>query len=110
MFFLSSWYADLLGWLQGHMLTCPLKKMFHIDCPGCGMQRSFLALLNGDMYTSWMFYPPTIPMLSLLAFTLLHVKYRFVHGASIIKYLQLTIGIMIFVFYVYKIFNHKITA
>jgi len=92
------------------MLTCPSKKFLHIECPGCGFQRSFISLLKGDWMDSVKLYPATIPMICLFAFAFLHLKYKFVHGALVIKCLQLFVAFLIVVFYIYKIVNHKITA
>ncbi len=94
--------------MEEHLLSCPFKKYLHIDCPGCGFQRSFIALLNGDLQTSLSLYPATIPILIMILFTALHLKYKYLHGATLIKYLQLIIAIVIVVFYIYKIIHLKI--
>jgi len=91
------------------MLSCPSKKYLHIECPGCGLQRSFLLLLKGDLQASFIMYPATMPLMALVVFVCLHLKYQFRNGATVIKYLQLGIAIMIAVFYIYKFVNHKIT-
>lgn len=102
-------YNGFLQWLGTHMLSCPSKKYLHLECPGCGLQRSFLLLLKGDLPASLAMYPATIPLMALLIFVGLHLKYQFRSGATVIKYLQLGIAIVILVFYIYKIVNHKIT-
>lgn len=107
---LFSAYGHITQWLQKHMLPCPSKKLLHLECPGCGLQRSLIALLNADLSASWNLYPATVPVLLLSLFTLLHLKFRFAAGASIIKYSYAGIAILIVVFYIYKIINHKITA
>lgn len=33
------------------------------DCPGCGLQRSFMALIEGDIAGSIMYYPGLFPIL-----------------------------------------------
>jgi hypothetical protein len=106
----GSWYIRSLDWLQHHLFTCPSKKFLHIDCPGCGLQRSFIYLLRGDFGNSWSLYPATVPLILLIGFTLVHLKMKFRYGGEIIKYLQIAIGIIILSFYVYKILNHKLTA
>jgi hypothetical protein len=92
------------------MLSCPSKKYLHIECPGCGLQRSFIALLNGDIQSSLHLYPATIPLLAILIFTAFHLRYKFLHGAVAIKYLYLGVSFLVLVFYIYKIVNHKIIA
>ena len=103
-------YEKCIAWLQQHLLTCPSKKYLHIECPGCGLQRSILFLLKGDVVSSFLMYPAAIPMLWLFTFTFLHLKYRFVNGAAVIKYSAYVVAVSISAFYIYKIINHKITS
>jgi hypothetical protein len=107
---LLTFYHHVVEWMEANMLTCPSKKWLHIECPGCGMQRSIIALLKGDFANSFYLYPATVPILFMLGFTLVHLKFRFSAGATILKYLYIGIAIVILVFYIYKIINHKITA
>ena len=107
---LLSVYGGIVHWLEANMLACPSKKYLHIECPGCGIQRSFVALLKGDFVGSLQLYPATMPILCLFIFLMLHLKFRFEWGASAIKYLYAGIAIVIAVFYIYKIINHKIIA
>ena len=109
-FLMNIFYYDTVLWLEKNMLSCPSKKYLHIECPGCGLQRSMIALLRGDLMTSFQLYPATIPLLILLGFTLMHLKFKFTAGAAIIKYLQISVAIVITVFYIYKIVNHKLIA
>lgn len=108
-FFRCSYY-DIIAWMERNMLTCPSKKYLHIECPGCGLQRSMIALLKGDWIASLELYPATIPLLALFIFGALHIKYDFRHGAMVIKCLQIGVGTVILVFYIYKIINHKLTS
>lgn len=89
------------------MLSCPSRKYFHIECPGCGFQRSCIALFQGDLVTSLSLYPATIPIIIMIGFVALHLKYKYLFGAMLIKYLQVTIAIVIMVFYIYKIIHLK---
>ena len=107
--YLSVTYSKVIGWLQNHLLSCPSKKYLHIECPGCGVQRSVVALLKGDLAESLTLYPATIPMMLLAGFALLHLKYRFARGPAVIIFLQAAVALIIVVFYIYKIITHKIT-
>jgi hypothetical protein len=61
--YIASCSPLFINWLQDHLLLCPFKYLTGIDCPGCGFQRSVLALLKGNMHESFTLYPPTIPLL-----------------------------------------------
>lgn len=89
------------------MFPCLFKQTLHLDCPGCGFQRSALALLRGDLLQSLQLYPALIPIVSLLIITVLHLGFGLKHGAALIRYLQIGIGITIAVFYIYKIVTLK---
>ena len=100
--------GGVLHWLERHLLACPFKQTFGIDCPGCGLQRSVLALLRGDIGASFQFYPPTLPIIFLIAFTLAHLKFDFRNGAFLIKILYIGIALAIVGNYIYKIYHHQL--
>jgi hypothetical protein len=93
--------------LQQHLLSCPTKKYLHIECPGCGFQRSFVALLEGEPGLSFKLYPALLPLLGLWIFVVLHLVFRFKNGAFIIKYLFLFCALIILVNYVLRIINQS---
>ncbi|CAN5811730.1 hypothetical protein BH11BAC7_BH11BAC7_30240 [soil metagenome] len=75
-----------IDWLEHHLLACPYKSLTGIDCPGCGMQRAFIALLRGDLSESFSIYPALLPILFTLLLLMLHLKFRFKNGAVILMY------------------------
>jgi hypothetical protein len=97
----------IIRWLEQHMLNCPSKQFLHIECPGCGFQRSFIALLKGDLLQSLSLYPATLPLLGMLVYTFLHVKFKFVNGARNLKYFQLICAVIIVISYSNKILNQN---
>lgn len=97
-----------LAWLERNMLSCPFKNLTSIDCPGCGFQRSVLALFKGDIWASMLIYPATIPFLGLLLFTAIHLKFDFKHGALGIKILYILVLAIVIFNYLYKVYNHQI--
>jgi hypothetical protein len=106
----AHFWPGLVDWMERNMLTCPSKKWLHMECPGCGLQRSVIALFRGDIHTSLSLYPATIPLLVMLAFTALHLRFDFRHGAVVIKYLYIGTAAIVFLFYIYKLLNHKLIA
>lgn len=103
-------YTGVLQFLQEHMLTCPSRKYLHMDCPGCGMQRSILALLRGNLVQSLHYHPAAIPLLLVFLLLVLHLIFRFRWGGKVLAGLQLSVAIISITFYVYKIIHHQILA
>ncbi|HUB60604.1 MAG TPA: DUF2752 domain-containing protein [Puia sp.] len=103
-------WPSLVDWLERNMLACPSKKWLHLECPGCGLQRSIIALFRGDLPASLSLYPATIPLLTLLVVAALHLRFDFRYGAAVIKYLYIGTAAIVFVFYIYKLLNHKLVA
>ncbi|MCX6297235.1 MAG: DUF2752 domain-containing protein [Bacteroidetes bacterium] len=68
---------SIILWLEDHLLTCPYKAVSGFDCPGCGIQRSFIELLKGNFYISWCLYPALFPTIFTLLFTGLHLYFNF---------------------------------
>jgi len=99
---------NFFDWLNHHLLSCPFKAHFGVDCPGCGLQRSVLALAKGHLYESFKFYPATIPLIILVAFTIIHLKVDFKFGAQFIKIIFISIAVIILINYIYKIYNHQL--
>jgi hypothetical protein len=100
-------YFIALEWLEKIMIPCIFKSVFHIDCPGCGLQRSFFLLLKGNLADSINMYWATIPMLFMFAFLLLHLKFNFKGGTRLLIFIYSINGILIFCHYFYKLSNHN---
>lgn len=80
---------SLSNWLQNNMLACFSKKYFHIECPGCGLQRSLVALLKGDVIGSLKLNAGLIPLMLLISTLLIHLIFKLKHGAKILLVLQI---------------------
>lgn len=68
------------------MLPCFYKQITGIDCPGCGMQRSFIELLKGNVVASLKLYPALPLVFITLGLTSLHLMFKLKNGAEAIKY------------------------
>src|SRR4051794_22012477 len=55
-----------LHWLTAGPSLCPFKVLTGLPCPGCGLTRSTVALLHGDLSTSLYFHPLGAPMVAAL--------------------------------------------
>ncbi len=94
---------SIFSWLEQFTLPCVIKTIFHHDCPGCGFQRSVLLLLQGSVKQSWQMYPPAVPILLLLAYGMLHLRYKFRNGAKIVQYGYIFVALFVMINYIYKI-------
>ncbi|RCS40816.1 DUF2752 domain-containing protein [Bremerella cremea] len=64
----------MIPWLEIPLPpTCGLQKTFGLDCPGCGLTRSFIALAHGDLTASLAFNPGGILVFGLVLF---QIPYR----------------------------------
>ncbi|WP_316826714.1 DUF2752 domain-containing protein [Pedobacter miscanthi] len=95
---------NFVDWLQNHLITCPFKALTGIDCPGCGFQRSFIALIQGNLSKSWSLYPPTIPLLLLFILAGLLYKFQMKQRTLIFRILVITVGNFVMISYIHKMF------
>lgn len=96
-----------IDWLQQHELPCPNKYFFGVDCPGCGMQRSFIELLRGNFLESLKMYPGLIPVILTLLFLAIHLRYRFTNGGTILKYAYITSTAIIMTSFIVRMVTHQ---
>ena len=96
---------NIIHWLEVNQLPCPVKNILKIDCPGCGLQRSFIALLNGNIIKSLQIHPATIPLLVFFLFAALQLKFHFKQGNKIIIYSYLIVATILASNYIYKIIH-----
>lgn len=92
----------IADWLQNHQLTCYYRQLSGIDCPGCGMQRSFIVLLRGNFMESFILYPALLPALFTLTLTALHLIFKFKNGAAAIKYSFIITMVIVTINYILK--------
>lgn len=55
--------------LEDYMIPCMSKKLFGLDCPGCGMQRSTAMVVQGEFTEAFFMFPAiytTIPLFILI--------------------------------------------
>ncbi len=88
--------------LEDYMLPCLNKKLFGLECPGCGMQRSVQLLFQGDFIEAFKMYPAIYPLILLVVFlaSTLFIKFKFADQIKLI--LMLTTAGAILVSYLIK--------
>ena len=55
------------GFTFVHGVTCPIKHLVGVSCPGCGMTRACLSALRFDFSAAFYYHPLWIVMLPLAA-------------------------------------------
>jgi len=80
-------------------IGCPIRRITHIPCPACGMNRAFLSFIKGDLHSYFYFNAFALPVgmaLILLLASKIIPKSFF--------YLGLTILALNFFYYIYRLF------
>lgn len=90
------------------MLDCYWKYYLGIECPGCGFQRSFLALFQGNIYESLELFPATIPLILTSLLVAFHLKFKFKNGAKVITVFFGSSAVIMVVSFVVKISTYGI--
>jgi len=101
-------FTGIIPWLQNHLLACPFKKLTGIDCPGCGFQRSAIALMQGNLNQSLHYYPATIPLLVTALVFIADKRLSFANKESVKKGLVLFTAFIIAGSYVLKLSGHQL--
>lgn len=89
------------------MIECSWKSNFGIDCLTCGFQRSFEALLQGEIYESFLLFPATIPLLIVFIILPIHLIFKLKHGARIIVISFSIAALLIIINYSVKLSNNS---
>jgi len=101
----SSLWQNIIKWLEEHQHTCIMKKTFGLECIGCGFQRALIALMKGNLAESIILYPALIPIIFMFLFLILHIIFKFKHGAKILIWLFIAVWIIMITNYIFKFIN-----
>ena len=47
---------------------CMSRRMFGLSCPGCGLTRSFISLVRGDVASAWSYNPAGLLLFAVISF------------------------------------------
>ena len=89
--------------LEDYLFPCLNKKLFGVDCLGCGFQRAIIFILKGEFVAAFKMYPAIYPLLILIVVALLDIKFHFKHGKKIIRSLAIINILIIIISYFLKI-------
>lgn len=87
------------------MLPCLNKKLFGIDCMGCGMQRSVVLIFHGEFTAALFMYPAIYSLIALFVYILINIFFKFKHSNKIIGILAILSVSIIIISYLIKIIN-----
>jgi len=88
------------------LFQCPFFAIAHFECPGCGLQRSLILLLEGKPGESIAMYWATIPMLTMFVYCFLYLIYRYRNGLRNLIFFFSLNCLLIFCNYLFKITNY----
>jgi len=87
---------------EDYLIPCFNKKLFGVECLGCGFQRSVLHLLKGEFAEAFHLYPAIYTLLLFLIFIILNLKFKFKHRKKIIQVLAIMNILVIVISYIIK--------
>ncbi|WP_159020011.1 DUF2752 domain-containing protein [Algibacter sp. L3A6] len=90
--------------LEKYMLPCLNKKLFGVECMGCGIQRSISLIFQGDFIAAFKMYPAIYTLILLFGFVALNFYKKFDFSYKIIVALGIINVIIILTSFVIKTF------
>lgn len=93
--------------IEEYMLPCLNKKLFGLDCMGCGLQRAFSLVLEGEFTAAFNMHPAIYSLMVLFVVIAINVFKNFKYSNKIIFFLAIINVIIIVVHFVSKTFLIK---
>lgn len=88
---------------EEYMLPCLNKKIFGMDCMGCGLQRATAFLFSGEFVTAFKMYPAIYTLILLILVVVFNLFIKFKYSRQVkITLIGLNLSIIIG-FYLLKI-------
>ncbi|MDK2772686.1 MAG: DUF2752 domain-containing protein [Flavobacterium haoranii] len=92
--------------MEEYMLPCMSKKLFGVECLGCGTQRALILLLKGEFVEAFKMYPPIYTLVILFLFLFLHIVDKSRNYTRIVISLAIINLIIMILSYAYKMYNY----
>ena len=61
-----------INFVEPYMIPCLSKKFLGVDCMGCGIQRAFWSLLDGEFINAFFYYPAIYTLILFALFLLIN--------------------------------------
>lgn len=91
--------------MEKYMLPCLNKKLFGIECLGCGLQRAIALVFQGEFMAAFKMYPAVYSLLILFTIIGVNIFFKFRHSNKIIGILAIITVTTIVVSYIVKLIN-----
>lgn len=101
---MNSGTTELTASMEEYMLPCLNKELLGVECPGCGIQRAFAMLLQGDFTGAFYMYPAIYTLMLLFAFLLATKFFTFRLANKIIILLMISSTVLILFNFLMKFF------
>ena len=89
--------------INDFMLPCLNKRLFGVECPGCGMQRSIQLLFQGEFVAAFKMYPAIYPLTFFFLFLLANNFFKSKYSETIVIILGITSVATILINYIFKL-------
>lgn len=80
-------------------IGCPIRFLFGVCCPGCGLTRAYVSLLHMDLYSAFMYHPLFILPPIIFAIYISNVDNK------IKNFVMVTSVVLFLVLYLFRIFG-----
>lgn len=84
------------------LLPCSFKELTGFECPGCGIQRSLIELLHGNLVESIQLFPALIPTIWTFAFLLIHLNFKIKKGSQVLLWSAIVNFAIMLASYIWK--------
>lgn len=91
--------------LQDYMIPCATKQILGFDCPGCGLQRSVLLLLQGDFLAAFYMFPAIYPLLALVTVLVFNQIISIKHYQKLVIVFSISTVVAILINFIFKLIN-----
>jgi hypothetical protein len=90
---------------EDFMLPCLTKKFLGIECFGCGFQRSFILVFQGEFVAAFKMYPAIYTLIIFTVFLIINLFYKFKY-AERIKLILVVLNVVIIITSYFIKINH----
>jgi hypothetical protein len=89
--------------MEDYLIPCLSKYLFNIECLGCGAQRAFLLLIEGEFIEAFKMYPAIYTVLLFLGIGLI---YYFNKNKNLLLLLKILVGLNLTIMIISYIYKH----